>query len=111
MLKCYVGKRASAWSNMPVTGFAKYLGCMIGPKAQPHVWKDAIMGFVDAASKICDADLTPSMAIKAYNTFSFSKLSYHLQILDPCNELFVHQRRIAHNLLKVPTSTLRDVDL
>eukprot|EP00973_Karenia_brevis_P091390 12407248-Karenia_brevis.AAC.1 len=67
--------------------FRRYLGFMIGPKGSCCVWNTPIAHWKETTALITNHNLTPNMAVAAYNSRAFPRLCYHLQLLDVPDEL------------------------
>eukprot|EP00973_Karenia_brevis_P083319 11556131-Karenia_brevis.AAC.1 len=83
---------------------------MMGPKGADSMWQEPMQKWENVTGMIAQANLTAYMAVQAYNSRAFSKLSYLLQILPYPTKALQLQRRFIHMILKTPLSALRDKD-
>eukprot|EP00973_Karenia_brevis_P046460 6442975-Karenia_brevis.AAC.1 len=110
-IKHFLRKVAPDWQEVPVVGAATLLGVKVGPAAHDVFWDEVLQGWQDSAERILGSKMTSYMLAKAYNVFSFSKLTYLLQLCAFPEHAIGLQRYFIHKIFRVPPSSFRDVDI
>eukprot|EP00973_Karenia_brevis_P011142 1507863-Karenia_brevis.AAC.1 len=79
----FLASHTPKWVEFNVVATAEYLGVWLGPQGSTMQWTKSSSGYLERVDVIAQANVAPSLAVKAYNTKCATKFSYLAQFLPP----------------------------
>eukprot|EP00973_Karenia_brevis_P009234 1253076-Karenia_brevis.AAC.1 len=105
-LRDFLVSRITPWADFNITACAEYLGIWLGPAASTRQWTSQNSKFLSKVRDISDAQVAPSLAVKAYNSKTATVLSYPSQFLPPPPAMQKLEKYAFTKIYKVPYNTL-----
>ena len=94
------------WENIGIANHGKYLGIVLGPRANLHQWTEPLSKFKKSVSDINKANLPAALSVVNYNRKAATVLGYVAQVWPPPKHLKQLEVAAINKVLHFATNTM-----